>query len=129
MKRTVIRAAKRTTAALLLLPATTSYITVAQNGNTSTTGVAVSGINCNVPQSIAPLFELLNTASTLAFAGGVGLASVGLLISGGFYMMPGPDGTRKAKQLLKRVIVGTVILLSAEAILTFLIGELGQPFC
>ncbi len=90
---------------------------------------AHDNLPCTVPESLTPLFDLLDTLTQLAFLGGVGLGTVGLLVAALFMMLPGEDSTRRGKQIAKHVLVGTVLLLSAQMIISFLVSQLGTTIC
>jgi len=90
---------------------------------------AHDNLPCTVPESLTPLFELLDTLTQLAFLGGVGLGTVGLLVAALFMMLPGEDANRRGKQVAKNVLIGTVLLLSAQMIISFLVSQLGTTVC
>jgi hypothetical protein len=85
---------------------------------------------CSVPPELEPLFELLHTLTDVAFLMGIGLATLGFTVAGILIAGPfGDDYTQQGKRLVKRVFFGTVVLLSAGMIVSFLISQLGEPFC
>lgn len=85
---------------------------------------------CSVPPELMPLFELLHTLTDVAFLMGVGLATLGFTVAGILIAGPfGDDYTQQGKRTAKRVFFGTVLLLSAGMIVSFLISQLGEPFC
>jgi hypothetical protein len=43
--------------------------------------------------------------------------------------MPGEDNSRLGKKVAKNVLIGTVLLLSANMIVSFLVNELGTTIC
>ena len=85
---------------------------------------------CSVPPELEPLFELLHTLTDVAFLMGIGLATLGFTVAGILIAGPfGDDYTQQGKRTAKRVFFGTVLLLSAGMIVSFLISQLGEPFC
>jgi hypothetical protein len=85
---------------------------------------------CSTPQELEPLFDLLHTLTDVAFLMGLGLATLGFTVAGIVIAGPfGEDYARYGKRLSKRVFVGTVILLSAGMIVSFLTSQLGGTFC
>ena len=85
---------------------------------------------CPVPPELLPLFELLHTLTDVAFLLGVGLATLGFTIAGILIAGPfGDDYTQHGKRLVKRVFIGTVLLLSAGMIVAFLTSQMGGTFC
>ena len=84
---------------------------------------------CEVPEGLAPLFDLMDTFTQIAFIAGVGLALIGLLVAAIYFQMPGEDNTRRAKKIVKNVLFGTILLLAANGIVSFLVNELGTTIC
>jgi hypothetical protein len=84
---------------------------------------------CEVPSNLEPLFALLDSITQIAFLGGVGLATLGFSIAGLLLIMPGEDNSRLGKKVAKNVLIGTVLLLSANMIVSFLVNELGTTIC
>jgi hypothetical protein len=76
-----------------------------------------------------PLFTLLHSITELAFIGGIGLATFGFSVAGLLYIVPGQDYTRLGKKVAKNVLIGTVLLMSANMIVGFLISQLGGVIC
>jgi hypothetical protein len=77
-----------------------------------------------------PLFELLHTLTDVAFLMGVGLATLGFTVAGILIAGPfGDDYTQHGKRTAKRVFIGTVLLLSAGMIVSFLTSQMGGTFC
>lgn len=107
------------------------WLTVVPAVTVMTTPAAASHGNlpCTVPEALTPLFDLLDTITQLAYLGGVGLGTVGLLVAALFMMLPGEDSTRRGKQVAKHVLIGTVLLLSAQMIISFLVSQLGTTIC
>jgi hypothetical protein len=75
------------------------------------------------------LFNLLSTLAELAFVAGIAIGTIGLLIAAIYMMAPGQDSTRRGKDIAKHVLIGSVLLLSANMIMTFLITQLGASLC
>lgn len=96
---------------------------------TTPAAAAHDNLPCDVPGSLTPLFELLDTITQLAFLGGVGLGTIGLLVAALFMMLPGEDSNRRGKQVAKNVLLGTILLLSAQMIISFLVSQLGTTVC
>lgn len=84
---------------------------------------------CTVPDSLSPLFSLLDTFTQLAFLGGVGLATFGFSAAALLIIAPGEDYSRRGKLVAKSVLIGTLLLLSANMIVGFLVNELGVTIC
>ncbi|WP_242695432.1 TrbC/VirB2 family protein [Halomontanus rarus] len=96
---------------------------------TSSAAAQTDQLDCEIPPSLQPLFDLLNTFTELALLAGVGLGTLGLSIAGIMIVVPGQDWTRRGKDVAKHVIVGTIILLSAQAIVGFIVARLGSTVC
>jgi len=88
-----------------------------------------STLPCPVPPPLEPLFNLLDTFTQLAFISGVSLGLLGFTIAGVFFVIPGEEWTRRGKQLSRNVLYGTILLLSANMIVSFLVSELGTTVC
>lgn len=86
-------------------------------------------LDCTVPADLVPLFNMLDTFTNLALLGGVALGTLGLTVAGIMILWPGQDLTRKGKDVAKHVIIGTIILLSAQAIVAFITSQLGGTLC
>ena len=87
-------------------------------------------LSCSAPPELLPLFELLHTLTDVAFLMGVGLATLGFTVAGILIAGPfGDDYTQHGKRLVKRVFIGTVLLLSAGMIVSFLTSQMGGTFC
>jgi hypothetical protein len=84
---------------------------------------------CATPEAFQPLFEMLDAIAQVAFVGGIGVATIGLLVAGIYIAMPGEDNTRRGKSVTKSAVFGAVLLLSANMIVAFLTGQLGMVFC
>lgn len=76
-----------------------------------------------------PVFEFLDALIQLGLLGGVGLGTIGFVIAGIVFMIPGGDNARRGKKIAKNVFIGVVILLSAQFIIAFLVSQLGGVFC
>lgn len=95
----------------------------------SAPAAAQTADDCTVPPDLQPLVDLLNTIGELAFIAGIALATVGFSIAGLLFMMPGQEYTRRGKQVAKNVLIGTIILLSANMVVSFLTSQLGTSLC
>jgi len=84
---------------------------------------------CEIPESFEPLLSLLDSLTQLAFIGGIGLATLGFLVAALYLMLPGPDNNRRGKLVAKNVFIGSVLLMSAQLIVDFLVSELGATLC
>lgn len=84
---------------------------------------------CSVPSALNPLFQLLDTFVQIALLGGVTLGTLGFSIAGIMVLWPGQDMTRRGKDVAKHVIIGVVILLSAQGIVSFITSQLGTTIC
>jgi hypothetical protein len=111
---------KRFAASITLLLAVTVQPAAAAHDN----------LPCSVPPELLPLFELLHTLTDVAFLMGVGLATLGFTVAGILIAGPfGDDYTQHGKRTVKRVFIGTVLLLSAGMIVSFLTSQMGGTFC
>lgn len=91
---------------------------------------AHDNLPCSIPPELLPLFELLHTLTDVAFLMGVGLATLGFTVAGILIAGPfGDDYTQHGKRTVKRVFIGTVLLLSAGMIVSFLTSQMGGTFC
>jgi len=86
-------------------------------------------LGCSPSQAFEPLFQLLHALTELAFLGGVLLATLGFLTAGILIIIPGQEYTRRGKQIAKSVLIGIVLLLSANMIVQFIINQLGSVVC
>lgn len=96
------------------------------------TGRAAAGhdsLPCEVPTDLTPLFNVLDTIAQVAFLGGVGLATLGFVVAGVFIVVPGEEYTRRGKDVAKHVLIGTILLLSANMIVAFLVSQFGVTIC
>lgn len=84
---------------------------------------------CNPPENLQPLFDLLNSITELAFLGGIGLATLGFTSAGLLLIAPGQDYTRLGKSVAKNVLIGSILLLSANMITSYLVSQLGANIC
>lgn len=84
---------------------------------------------CEVPTDLTPLFEVLDTIAQVAFLGGVGLATLGFVVGGVYIVLPGEEYTRRGKDVAKHVLLGTILLLSANMIVSFLVSQFGVTIC
>jgi len=86
-------------------------------------------LNCAPPESLSPLLQFLHTVTELAFLAGVGLGVLGFSTAGLLFMIPGETYNRRGKMLAKNCLIGVIILLSANMIVSFLVNELGGVIC
>lgn len=84
---------------------------------------------CTVPPDLQPLIDLLDTLSQLAFVGGIGLATVGFSVAAILILLPGQDRSRRGKEFVQNVFIGTVLLLSADMVVSFLTSQLAGATC
>lgn len=84
---------------------------------------------CNVPDAFEPLMSFLHTLTELALIAGIVVGTLGFVIAGLFYVLPGEDNTRRAKSTAKNTFIGVIILLSARMIMEFLVTQLGGTIC
>lgn len=96
----------------------------------STPAAASHGtLNCSLPGEIEPLLAFLDTIVQMLLFGGVSLGTLGLTLAGIMVIWPGQDMNRRGKDVAKHVIIGVVILLSAQMVMAFLVSELGSLAC
>lgn len=88
-----------------------------------------SSLPCSIPEDLTPLFDLIDAVSELAFAAGIGIGTIGLLAAAVLIMWPSEDATQRGKQIAKHVIIGAILLLSANMIMSFLVLKLGTSIC
>lgn len=86
-------------------------------------------LGCSPSQSFEPLFQLLHSLTELAFLGGVGLATLGFTTAGLLIIIPGQEYNRRGKQVAKAVLFGTILLLSANMVVQFIVNQLGGAVC
>lgn len=114
--------AKQTKQALFrLLPAVLLFTTPAAASHGT--------LDCSSSQAFEPLFQLLHALTELAFLGGVGLATLGFTTAGVLIIVPGQEYNRRGKQVAKNVLIGTILLLSANMIVQFITSQLGGVVC
>jgi hypothetical protein len=51
------------------------------------------------------------------------------VLAGILILVPGEDYSRRGKQVAKNVLIGTVLLLSASMITSFLVSQMGSTIC
>jgi len=86
-------------------------------------------LECEPPESMMPLFSLLDSITQLAFLGGVALATLGFSVAGLCFVVPGQEWSQRGKQIAKSVLIGTMILLSADMVVSFIVNEMGGVVC
>lgn len=84
---------------------------------------------CTVPPDLKPLIDLMDTLSQLAFVGGISLATIGFLIAAILILLPGQDRTRRGKKVAENVFYGTILLLSADMVVSFLSSQVAGTTC
>jgi len=87
---------------------------------------ASDNLDCTTPSSFEPLLGLLNSLVELAFIAGVGLGTLGFLVAALFLMIPGSESNRQGKIVAKNVFIGTVLLLSAQLIVDYMVVQLAE---
>jgi len=87
------------------------------------------GLSCTVPSGLNPLLSFMHTLEQLAFLAGISIGTLGFLVASINLMMPGQNSTRRGKDIAKNVLLGAILLLSAHAIMAFLIAEFGTTIC
>lgn len=85
--------------------------------------------SCPSNSAFGPLFQLLHSLTELAFIAGVALATFGFAFAGISYIIPGEEWNRRGKQAAKNVLIGTIIMLSSNMVVSFLVRELGGVTC
>jgi len=85
--------------------------------------------DCEIPQDLTPLFDLLDSIINILMIGGVGIGTVGFLVGGIYLMMPSDDAARKGKKIWKYTLFGVVLLLSSQMIMSYLVSQLAPSFC
>jgi hypothetical protein len=106
--------------------------TAAVSASTALNSVVLAtsdNLSCNPPENLQPLFDLLNSITELAFLGGIGLATLGFTSAGLLLIAPGQDYTRLGKSVAKNVLIGSILLLSANMITSYLVSQLGANIC
>ena len=69
------------------------------------------------------MFNFLNSITELAFLGGVFLATLTFVVAGIAFIVPGQDYNRIGKTVAKNGFIGTVLLLSANMITTWIVSN------
>lgn len=86
-------------------------------------------LECQPPESLMPLINLLDSLGELAFLAGVSIGTIGFLFAGISLMVPGEDWNRRGKKVAKNVFIGVILLLSANMIVSYLITQMGGTIC
>ena len=84
--------------------------------------------SCSIPEQMQPLFNLIETFVQLGFLLGMLLAVAGLVYAGLLYIVGGPDGRQRSKQVAVMTIKGVLIILLAPTIVSMIITQL-NPYC
>lgn len=88
-----------------------------------------SQLDCTPPENLTPLFDFLNSITQLAFLAGATLATLTFVVAGICLILPGQDYTRLGKKIAKNGLIGALLLLSADMIVSYLISQLGGAVC
>lgn len=88
---------------------------------------AHGSLPCDPPPGFGPLFQLMHDIGQLAQLSGIVLGFIGFSIAGVMFVIPGPEWNQRGKRLAKAVIIGAIILLSANLIMAFLVSHF--PVC
>jgi hypothetical protein len=110
-----IQRAIQTALLLTLIPTPAS----AQTNGTSVT----AGLSCSPPPGLEPLFNFLSSVTELAFLGGVFLATFTFVVAGIAFVWPGQDYNRLGKKIATNGFFGTVLLLSANMITSWIVSN------
>jgi len=86
-------------------------------------------LSCEPPEGLSPLFDLLHEITELLFLTGVTLGTAGFILGGIYMMLPGDDASQKGKTIWKYTLLGTVLVLSSEMIMTTLVKTLSPGIC
>ena len=95
----------------------------------SGTAAAQVPAGCSVPTDLQPVFDLLEAITQVTLLGGISIAALGIGLGGVMIMWPGQDMTRRGKSVITYTIIGTVIILSAHAIVSFVTSQMGTTIC
>ena len=79
--------------------------------------------DCTVPDGVDPIVNFLNSVTELAFLAGVSLATLTFVVAGIYLILPGQDNTRKGKKIAKNGLLGALLLLSAEMVTSYIVGQ------
>lgn len=89
--------------------------------------IALQSASCPTPGGLEPFFEFMNNITLTVVLIGVGLGILALSVSGIQYMWGGIQTKERAKERVQRVILGLIILLSAQFVVAYLVTQL--PVC
>ncbi len=84
---------------------------------------------CEPPEDLSPLFSLLEGIIELLFITGVGVGTIGFILGGIYMMLPGDDSSRKGKTVWKYTLFGTLLVLSSQMVMEYMLGVLSPGFC
>lgn len=84
--------------------------------------------SCSIPEQMQPLFNLIETFVELGFLLGMLLAVGGLVYAGLLYIVGGPEGRQRSKQVAVMTIKGVLIILLAPTVVSMIITQL-NPYC
>lgn len=84
---------------------------------------------CEPPEDLSPLFSLLEGIIELLFITGVGVGTIGFILGGIYMMLPGDDSSQKGKTIWKYTLFGTLLVLSSQMVMEYMLGVLSPGFC
>lgn len=83
-----------------------------------------------LPADFGRLFVFLDRIAHLLLFGGIAIATPMLLIGSILVIGPfGADGRRRGIQIIKYTLFGLILLLSAQLIVSWIVGQLAPVFC
>lgn len=85
--------------------------------------------DCTIPEGLTGLFTFLHGLSQILLIAGIGVAVIGISVAAIYFMLPGQDKTQRAKQIVVNVVIGTVLLLSANGVISWVISQFGSTIC
>lgn len=84
---------------------------------------------CTPPEAFQPLLEFLHTTTEVALVAGVAIGALSIIVGALFIAAPGQDSNQTGRRIIKNGIIGTVLLLSSQMIVAFLVTQLGSSLC
>jgi len=84
---------------------------------------------CEPPEGLSPLFNLLDGIIELLFITGVGVGTIGFILGGIYMMLPGDDSSQKGKSIWKYTLFGTLLVLSSQMVMEYMLEVLSPGFC
>ncbi|SDQ40592.1 pilin [Natronobacterium texcoconense] len=82
-------------------------------------------LGCEVDAEFEPLFNLIDSLITLITLGGLAVAVLSLTVAGLVYMFGTRDQIVRAKRRVRAVLIGLVIILSANMVVVWLVSQIG----